>query len=186
MCTCCACCDLTKENAKCYRSLESFLFGSSASSRLVASVSSSEDSEAEEEPKKAKKRPKRSDGSSSSDSDDDDVQAGKKRGRTAAWHDDDDDETQVQDVVASYAKAKGKHGAKEASSESYADSIRKKFMTMVDTPKWADLGRTRGSEEDSDDEFFRVRHVLQITFSFLFYAFSRKIFVSAKKIQFYI
>ena len=149
---------LLTETIPFFRTLESFLFGSSASSRLAASVSSSEESEDEEEPRKAKKRPAAN--SDSDDSDGENDQAAGKRGRrTAAWYDEDDDKTQVQDVVASYAKAKGKHGAKEVSAENYADSIRKKFLTMVDTPKWADLGRSKGSGDDSDDEFFRVRKI---------------------------
>jgi len=142
------------------KSLESFLFGSLASSRLATVSSSSEDSEDDNEPTQQKQKATgkrvRSGDSSSSGSDGEDGAGQKRQKRAPAWQDEDDDETLVMDVVASYGKAKGKHGAKETSKEKYADSIRKKFMTMVDTPKWADLGRTRGgADQDSDDEFFR-------------------------------
>ena len=139
-------------------------------------MSSSEESEDEDEPRKAKKRPAAAANSESDDSDgENDQTAGKRGRRTAAWHDEDDDKTQVQDVVASYAKAKGKHGAKEVSAENYADSIRKKFLTMVDTPKWADLGRSKGSGDDSDDEFFRVRKIFSTLFRQLVTTTCRKI-----------
>jgi len=157
-----------KYDKKIEESLESFLFGNTVSSRVAALSSGTEDesdeadeSEATLEKAKAKKvakRSKHSDSSSSDSSEDDeagDSREGPKRRRKAAWHDEDDDETLVKDVTASYAKAKGKHGAKETSTQNYADTIRKNFSSMVDTPKWADLNRGRGSDDDSDDEFFR-------------------------------
>ena len=64
----------------------------------------------------------------------------------------------VKDVAATFSKGKGKHGAKETSTESYAKTLERKFVSMVGgTPKWAELRRRDKDEEaDSDDEFFRV------------------------------
>ena len=63
----------------------------------------------------------------------------------------------VKDVTATFSKGKGKHGAKETSSESYARTMERKFVSMVGgTPKWAELRRDKDEEADSDDEFFRV------------------------------
>ena len=77
--------------------------------------------------------------------------------RKAVWHDEDDDATTIKDVVESFSKAKGKHGKKAESSENYAESLRKQFKSLVDTPKWADLdfSKRAAADEDSDDEFFR-------------------------------
>ena len=61
----------------------------------------------------------------------------------------------MKDKTATYNKAVGKHGRKETSTENYADSLRKKFSSLVDTPKWADLDH-QVQDGDSDDEFFRV------------------------------
>ena len=63
----------------------------------------------------------------------------------------------VKDKTASYTKAIGKHGRKETSTENYAESLRKKFSSLVDTPKWADLDHQRDEGGDSDDDFFRVK-----------------------------
>ena len=64
----------------------------------------------------------------------------------------------VKDVTATYTKARGKHGQKETSTEKYSKALKKKFISIVGTPKWADLARKsrREEDEDSDDEFFRV------------------------------
>lgn len=74
-----------------------------------------------------------------------------------AWHDDDDEELQVKDVASTFTKAKGKHGGKDFSAENYAQSLRRKFTALKDSPKWADLESRKKQEhdEDSDDEFFR-------------------------------
>ena len=61
----------------------------------------------------------------------------------------------MKNKTAEYNKAIGKHGRKETSTENYADSLRKKFSSLVDTPKWADLDHKK-EDADSDDEFFRV------------------------------
>ena len=71
----------------------------------------------------------------------------------------------VKDKTAEYTRAIGKHGRKETSSENYADSLRKKFSSLVDTPKWADLDH-RKEEGDSDDEFFRVNNFCSILMNF--------------------
>ncbi len=111
--------------------------------------------------------------------DEDDVEHLTKK-RRPAWEDDDDEKIKwdtnllmfpsldhasillsirfrVKDVVANYKKAKGKHGQKETSNENYSEFLRKKFTSLVDTPKWADLDRDRDEGDDSDDEFFRVK-----------------------------
>ena len=76
--------------------------------------------------------------------------------RRPAWLDKDDEQLQVKDVAATFTKARGKHGGKDASSENYANSLRRKFTALKDTPKWANF-ESRGvdAEDDSDDEFFR-------------------------------
>ena len=61
----------------------------------------------------------------------------------------------MKNKTAEYNKAIGKHARKETSTENYADSLRKKFSSLVDTPKWADLDHKK-EDADSDDEFFRV------------------------------
>ena len=60
----------------------------------------------------------------------------------------------MKDVTATYTKAIGKHGKKEASNENYAQNLRKQFSNLMDRPKWANLELQKESE-DSDDEFFR-------------------------------
>jgi hypothetical protein len=72
----------------------------------------------------------------------------------------------VKDKTAEYNKAIGKHGRKETSTDNYADSLRKKFSSLVDTPKWADLDY-RKDEGDSDDEFFRVRPIFKESFIYI-------------------
>ena len=81
------------------------------------------------------------------------VQVKKKR-RTAAWVDEEDQDYAVKDKTATYQKAVGKHGRKEFSEENYAQTLRKQFTSLNDTPNWADLDAR--SPRDSDDEFFRV------------------------------
>ena len=132
--------------------MESFLFGRGISAKKDESDSSSSSSEDEEE-EEEKEQKDEADSSSSSEDEAPAAQTGRKR--KAAWEDEDDAETLVRDVAASYNKAKGKHGQKEFSKENYAETLRKKFKTLVDTPKWADLSR-RHDDEDSDEEFFRV------------------------------
>jgi hypothetical protein len=58
-----------------------------------------------------------------------------------------------------YSKARGKHGMKETSTEKYSKSLKRKFQSLMGTPKWADLDQKKiaKDDEDSDDEFFRVR-----------------------------
>ena len=68
----------------------------------------------------------------------------------------------VKDVTATYSKAKGKHGAKETSEELYSKAVKKKFVSIVGTPKWADLDAKKIRDEDSDEEYFRVRVVCRI------------------------
>lgn len=65
----------------------------------------------------------------------------------------------MKDVTATYAKACGKHSEKEISTEKYSKSLKKKDSSIVGTPKWADRNRKNQTreDEDSDDEFFRVR-----------------------------
>ncbi len=64
----------------------------------------------------------------------------------------------MKDVTATYTKAVGKHGLKETSTESYSKSLKRKYVSMVGTPSWADLDRNKKSrgDADSDEEFFRV------------------------------
>jgi len=57
-------------------------------------------------------------------------------------------------VTATYAKAPGQHGAKETSTEAYSKALKRQFVSLMGTPKWADLDGRR--DEDSDEEFFRV------------------------------
>jgi len=150
------------------KSLETFLFGKSLPSQSTVSDSdSSSESYGDESDEEVVKAPapkvlSRDDSdqdSSDEDSEDEENAALAKdasnRKRKAAWEDEDDEDVLVKDVVASYSKAKGKHGKKETSKESYAETLRKKFKTLVDTPKWADLSRNSAEDEDSDDEFFR-------------------------------
>jgi len=69
-------------------------------------------------------------------------------------------------VTATYSKAPGKHGKKETSEEKYSESLKRKFNSVMgNTPKWANLDRSRTENGDSDDEFFRVRFY----HAFLFY-----------------
>ena len=71
----------------------------------------------------------------------------------------------MKDVTATFSKGKGKHGAKETSTESYAKTLERKFVSMVGgTPKWAELRKDRDEDADSDDEFFRVRVFNFVTF----------------------
>merc|ERR1719500_1657219 len=100
----------------------------------------------------------RSDGDSDSDSDDDSY-AGSKKQKTSSWNsnfdgdkvrkkpawvDEDDNKVLVKDVTATFSKGKGKHGAKETSTESYAKTLERKFVSMVGgTPKWAELRKDR-------------------------------------------
>jgi hypothetical protein len=103
----------------------------------------------------------------------------KKKKRKAAWQDEDDDSTRsvarilwnknvcdhislyrVKDVTATYTKAVGKHGNKETSDEKYSKALKKKYLSIVGTPKWADLDQDGAGGDDSDDEFFRVSHFL--------------------------
>ena len=49
------------------------------------------------------------------------VEDGKgRKGKRPAWVDEDDERVLVKDVTATYSRAKGKHGRKETSTESYA------------------------------------------------------------------
>ena len=61
-----------------------------------------------------------------------------------------------QDVVATYTKARGKHGAKETSEEQYGRALARRFKSVVGEPAWAALDR---EEEDSDEEFLRSTQV---------------------------
>ncbi|XP_059079896.1 U3 small nucleolar RNA-associated protein 18 homolog [Tigriopus californicus] len=75
--------------------------------------------------------------------------------RKPAWEDK-ADQTTVKEVASTYAQAHGKHGSKDTSTDNYSNFIRKKFLSIVGTPKWADLSVKRDhDDEDSDDEFFR-------------------------------
>jgi len=58
--------------------------------------------------------------------------------------------------VATYTKAKGKHGEKETSEEQYGKSLSRRFKSVVGEPAWASLDkRDEEGDGDSDDEFFR-------------------------------
>eukprot|EP00095_Tigriopus_kingsejongensis_P012482 maker-scaffold789_size96855-snap-gene-0.21 protein:Tk12482 transcript:maker-scaffold789_size96855-snap-gene-0.21-mRNA-1 annotation:"u3 small nucleolar rna-associated protein 18 homolog" len=61
----------------------------------------------------------------------------------------------ISSISSISARAHGQHGQKEISTEKYASAIRKKYLSVVGTPKWADLARQRDTDGDSDDEFFR-------------------------------
>ena len=79
-----------------------------------------------------------------------------KRKRKAAWVDKDDADIMVKDVVATYTKAKGKHGLAEVSEELYGKALNRKFKSVVGEPAWANLDRDKGEGEgDSDEEFLR-------------------------------
>lgn len=78
----------------------------------------------------------------------------KRKKRKAAWVDKEDSEVLVKDVVATYTKAKGKHGMKETSEEQYGKSLSRRFKSVVGEPTWANLDR-EDEGEDSDEEFFR-------------------------------
>ncbi len=65
--------------------------------------------------------------------------------------------------MATFKKGQGKHGQKETSNENYSEFLRKKFNSLVDTPKWADLDQNRDKGDDSDDEFFRVTWAYQLS-----------------------
>ena len=131
------------------QSLEKFLFGK-VTQKVKDEESSDEDSETETKQKPQWSSVQAAD--SDSDSSEDDSKDSKKL--KAAWHDEDDDDILVKDVTESYAKAKGKHGKKEISTENYAKSLRKQFTSLMDSPQWADLTMQK-EIEDSDDEFFR-------------------------------
>lgn len=135
-----------KYNKEIEQSLEKFLFGK------ISSIDNEESSDEEEEPKKVTKQWSVINKDSESDSDSESESA--KTQMKAAWHDEDDDLLQVKDITATYAKAKGKHGKKETSTDNYALSLRKQFTNLMDRPKWADL-QAAFQDEDSDDEFFR-------------------------------
>eukprot|EP00088_Acartia_fossae_P013005 TRINITY_DN16736_c0_g1_i2.p1 TRINITY_DN16736_c0_g1~~TRINITY_DN16736_c0_g1_i2.p1 ORF type:complete len:612 (-),score=195.92 TRINITY_DN16736_c0_g1_i2:70-1710(-) len=88
------------------------------------------------------------------------VGKGTARKRKAAWHDAADDEVLVRDVAANYRRAPGKHGAKDVSTEQYADTVQRKFKGLVGSPAWASLEKkdediAKGDAGDSDDEFFQ-------------------------------
>merc|ERR1719187_2231816 len=76
-----------------------------------------------------------------------------KRKRKAAWVDKDDADIMVKDVVATYTKAKGKHGLAEVSEELYGKALNRKFKSVVGEPAWASLDKEEGG--DSDEEFLR-------------------------------
>ena len=78
-----------------------------------------------------------------------------KRKRKAAWVDKDDADIMVKDVVATYTKAKGKHGLAEVSEELYGKALNRKFKSVVGDPAWANLDRDRDEDGDSDEEFLR-------------------------------
>ena len=78
-----------------------------------------------------------------------------KRKRKAAWVDKDDADIMVKDVVATYTKAKGKHGLAEVSEELYGKALNRKFKSVVGEPAWANLDRDKDEEGDSDEEFLR-------------------------------
>ena len=78
-----------------------------------------------------------------------------KRKRKAAWVDKDDADIMVKDVVATYTKAKGKHGLAEVSEELYGKALNRKFKSVVGEPAWANLDRDRDEDGDSDEEFLR-------------------------------
>ena len=78
-----------------------------------------------------------------------------KRKRKAAWVDKDDAHIMVKDVVATYTKAKGKHGLAEVSEELYGKALNRKFKSVVGEPAWANLDRDKGEDGDSDEEFLR-------------------------------
>ena len=78
-----------------------------------------------------------------------------KRKRKAAWVDKDDANIMVKDVVATYTKAKGKHGLAEVSEELYGKALNRKFKSVVGEPAWANLDRDKDEDGDSDEEFLR-------------------------------
>ena len=78
-----------------------------------------------------------------------------KRKRKAAWVDKDDADIMVKDVVATYTKAKGKHGLAEVSEELYGKALNRKFKSVVGEPAWANLDRDKDEDGDSDEEFLR-------------------------------
>ena len=78
-----------------------------------------------------------------------------KRKRKAAWVDKDDADIMVKDVVATYTKAKGKHGLAEVSEELYGKALNRKFKSVVGEPTWANLDRDKEEDGDSDEEFLR-------------------------------
>ncbi len=63
----------------------------------------------------------------------------------------------MKDVTATYTKAVGKHGEKETSTEKYSRALKRKFVSLMGTPSWADLDKKNKEDSDSDEEFFRVR-----------------------------
>ena len=129
-----------KYNKAIEEGLEKFLFGKT-------SQVSSDEEEIEE-----KQKPQWSAIETPSSSEDEDEKIPKKKSKIA-WHDEEDEKDQVKDITKTFSKAKGKHGKKEISTENYAQNLRKQFMNLMETPKWADLQRVE--TEDSDDEFFR-------------------------------
>ena len=78
-----------------------------------------------------------------------------KRKRKAAWVDKDDADIMVKDVVATYTKAKGRHGLAEVSEELYGKALNRKFKSVVGEPAWANLDRDKDEDGDSDEEFLR-------------------------------
>ncbi len=63
-------------------------------------------------------------------------------------------------MTATYTRAPGKHGAKETSEEKYSKALKRKFLSLVGTPSWADLDGKKKRKglgaEEADEAFFRV------------------------------
>lgn len=65
----------------------------------------------------------------------------------------------VKDVAATFKRSKADHGKKTTSTQNYAETLKKKFVSIMGAPAWASLEKNdQPKDDDSDDEFFRVSH----------------------------
>ncbi|KAJ8919957.1 hypothetical protein NQ315_006486 [Exocentrus adspersus] len=75
--------------------------------------------------------------------------------RKPAWTDEDDDGIEVGQALEAQRR-KLPSGGINSRSNKYSDLLKHKFQTVVGTPKWAELGKPKHADSDSDEEILRT------------------------------
>ncbi|KAJ8973894.1 hypothetical protein NQ317_005998, partial [Molorchus minor] len=80
--------------------------------------------------------------------------------RKPAWIDDDDDGIEVGQAL-NVQRRKLPSGGINSRDNKYSDLLKHKFQTVVGTPKWASLDKSKQSESDSDEEVLQHSGTLE-------------------------